>query len=83
MKTVAAAAAVDGEGAVVATVVVVVEEDRVIEILPFRLKAVAALIAGTRVKIFPPTEGTVKALIVAGQDARAHRMVRTGSADAE
>ena len=81
MKTVAVAAVVDGEGAVVATVVE--EEDRVIEILPFRLKAVAALIAGTRVKIFPPTEGTVKALIVAGQDARAHRMVRTGSADAE
>jgi len=33
------------------------------------LKAVAALIAGTRVKIFPLTEGTVKELIVAGQDA--------------
>jgi hypothetical protein len=35
-KNVAAAVAVDGEGVAVATVVVVVEEDRVIEILPFR-----------------------------------------------
>ena len=33
------------------------------------MKAVAALIADTRVKIFPLTEGTVKELIVAGHDA--------------
>jgi len=32
------------------------------------LKAVAALIADTRVKLFPLTEGTVKELIVADQD---------------
>ena len=46
------------------------EELRVpVEVIRDYLKAVAALIAGTRVKIFPLSKGTVKELIVAGQDA--------------